>query len=148
MTSNVIVRENPPHVPLVAIHSASGVSPRRYIASDISHRAFSPTTLRAEGDIEGMCSKFNHGLVDSPCGEIRSIWVGSGGTGLIVALKVHQLNHPISKYPAPNSLVTLLYIGETWFAWFSLKRDPETTSRYSIRNSKTSSRLTRMRGFD
>jgi len=105
MTSNLILRDNLAHVPLVGINSSSGVSPRRYIASDNSHRASSPT-LRSE---EGLCSKFNHGFVDSPSGEIRSIWVAVV-IGLIVALTVHHLNHEFRKYPAPNYLVTLLYM--------------------------------------
>jgi len=45
------------------------------------------------------------------------------------ALYVHQLNHPLQKYPAANWFVTLPYIGETWFAWLTLKGDPDETLR-------------------
>lgn len=45
------------------------------------------------------------------------------------ALVIHQLNHPLRKYPAPNFFVTLPYVGEIWFAWLTLKGNPDTTLR-------------------
>lgn len=45
------------------------------------------------------------------------------------ALYVHQRNHPLRKYPAANWFVTLPYIGETWFAWLTLKGNPDETLR-------------------
>jgi hypothetical protein len=47
----------------------------------------------------------------------------------ITALVVHQWRHPLAKYPAANFFVTLPYIGETWFAWLTLKGNPDTTLR-------------------
>jgi hypothetical protein len=47
----------------------------------------------------------------------------------IGTLAIHQLNHPLAKYPAPNFFVTLPYIGETWFAWLTLKGNPDETLR-------------------
>jgi hypothetical protein len=41
------------------------------------------------------------------------------------ALMIHQLNHPPRKYPAPNIFVEIPYIRETWFAWLTLKGDPD-----------------------
>jgi len=45
------------------------------------------------------------------------------------ALYVHQRNHPLQKYPAANWFATLPYIGETWFAWLTLKGNPDETLR-------------------
>jgi hypothetical protein len=45
------------------------------------------------------------------------------------ALAVHQFNHPLRKYPAANFFVTLPYIGEIWFAWLTLKGNPDVTLR-------------------
>jgi hypothetical protein len=45
------------------------------------------------------------------------------------ALYVHQRNHPLRKYPAANWFATLPYIGETWFAWLTLKGNPDETLR-------------------
>jgi len=47
----------------------------------------------------------------------------------LAALFYHQLTHPLRKYPAPNFFVTLPYIGEIWFAWLTLKGDPDTRLR-------------------
>jgi hypothetical protein len=45
------------------------------------------------------------------------------------ALMVHQWNHPLRKYPAPNLFVTIPYFGEIWFAWLTLKGNPDETLR-------------------
>jgi benzoate 4-monooxygenase len=47
----------------------------------------------------------------------------------IVALVFHQVNHPLRKYPAANVFVTIPYVGEIWFAWLTLKGDPDRTLR-------------------
>jgi benzoate 4-monooxygenase len=47
----------------------------------------------------------------------------------VVILIQHQWAHPLRKYPAPNFFVTLPYIGETWFAWVTLKGDPDKILR-------------------
>jgi hypothetical protein len=52
----------------------------------------------------------------------------------VIALTVHQLNHPLRKYPAANLFVTIPYIGEIWFAWLTLKGDPDKTLRELHRN--------------
>src|SRR5579871_6473242 len=51
------------------------------------------------------------------------------GVTALGALAVHQWNHPLRKYPAPNFFVTLPYVGETWFAWLTLKGNPDKTLR-------------------
>jgi benzoate 4-monooxygenase len=50
----------------------------------------------------------------------------------VIALAVfvqHQLAHPLWKYPAPNFFVTIPYLGEIWFAWLTLKGNPDVTLR-------------------
>ena len=47
----------------------------------------------------------------------------------LAMLGLHQLNHPLRKYPAANWFATIPYIGEIWFAWLTLKGDPDVTLR-------------------
>jgi hypothetical protein len=61
-----------------------------------------------------------------PAGKILRYVLVAGLVGA-AALYIHQLNHPLRKYPAANRFVTLPYIGETWFAWLTLKGNPDKT---------------------
>jgi benzoate 4-monooxygenase len=63
-----------------------------------------------------------------PLGKIGRYLLVAAVIGL-AALTVHQLQHPLRKYPPANWFVTLPYVGETWFAWLTLKGDPDATLR-------------------
>jgi hypothetical protein len=57
------------------------------------------------------------------------LYVLLAGTVLLGVFVLHQWNHPLRKYPAPNVFVTIPYLGEIWFAWVTLKGDPDWTLR-------------------